>query len=154
MRQVIEADVLEFDMAAGASQRFWIFGCLNFQRSIEHFENPLGAREARLDAVGDVRNLAHLIGELLQEIDEHEQPGAKSQLPFHHQIAAVTEQDNHVDLSQKAHDRLENAEPPEDLFLLIHHRAVGGDKLFDLLLLPAKAFHHLHALNIFRERKY
>ena len=102
-----------------------------------------------MDAVGDVRDLADLVGELVQQVGEHEQSCPQRQLAVDHQIAAVAQQHDHVDLRQKAHRRLEQAELVEDVEFLIADRPVGGGEFFDLLRFAAKAFDDRDALHVF-----
>ena len=40
-----------------------------------------------------------LVGELLQQVGEHEQPFAQPQLALDHQVAAVAQQHGHVQLA-------------------------------------------------------
>ena len=64
-----------------SAQRLRLAWRLDFQRRIEHFEHPLGAGQAGLNAVGDVRDLADLVGKLLQQVGEHKQACAQGNCP-------------------------------------------------------------------------
>ncbi len=107
-----------------------------------------------MDAVGDVRDLPDLVGELVKQVGEHEQTGSESELAVHDEISAVAQEHDHVDLSQKAHCRLEQVELVEDLEFLIADSPVRGGELFDLLRFSSEAFDDRDSLHVFDQREH
>src|SRR5262245_20762848 len=75
-----------------------IGSAVNGNRRIDDFVHPPGATEALLHAVGNVRELCHLAGELLQQASEYNEPTTQSQTVLCDQPTAVGEQDDQVDL--------------------------------------------------------
>ncbi len=105
-----------------------------------------------MNAVGNVRDLADLVGKLLQQIGEDEQSLAQAKLALDDQIAAIAQQDGQIEIGEQAHAGLEQADLVEDRSLVILHGAVGGAELFDLALLPGEAFDDLHAPGVFSHK--
>ena len=80
---VAEGDVLEIGrVPAPGSSGIGCGGTADFQRRVEHFEHALGAGQAGLNAVGDIRDLADLVGELLRAgWRTRTDPSPRAQLP-------------------------------------------------------------------------
>src|SRR5438105_4772319 len=122
--RIAEIDARKFDRAANLRRADWLKWAFDFFGRIEHFEHSLGAVEAGLNRVGDVGDLPHLVGKLIEQIRKHEQAGAERQLTVNDQIPAISQQDHHVELRQAAHYRLEDADSLEDALFLLEHIAI------------------------------
>ncbi len=126
----------------------------DFDRRVEHLEDALSAGQAALNAVGDIRDLANLVGEFIKQVRKDEQARAERQLAVDDQITAVAQEHDHVDLGQKAHQRLKQAQLVEDVEFLIADLPVGRRELGDFLRLAGKALHDRDALHVLDEREH
>ena len=79
---------------------------LHFQGRVENLKHAIGPRQAALDAVGDVRDLSHLVGKLLKQVGKNEQPGPQTQLAARHEVPTIAQQHDHIELREQAHGRL------------------------------------------------
>ncbi len=155
LADVVEVDVLEAHVAPRPWQPHEAvrLGVGDLHRRVEHLEHPPRPGQAGLDAVGDVRNFEHLVGELLEQPREHHQPRTERKFAPDHERAAVSQQHDEIDLAQKTQRRDEGAQPPENPALLIAHLAVGGGELLDFLPFARKSLDHLRALDVLAQTR-
>ena len=146
---VTEADALR----SGRRRGTWraargVGGDLDLDRRVQHLEHAARGGHALLQRVDDGRHPGDLRRELLQQAREHDQL-AERQRVARHQRAAVAEQDRDVERGDERDRRAEAADAPEDLLLLVAHRAVAAAEALQLLRLGAERLgdpNPLHAL--------
>ena len=125
---------------------------MNANRLIQHLENSLSTRQTGLDTVDDICDMSHLIRKFMQKICEDEKPGSQSQFASNHQHAAITNQHEHIGLSQQAHRRLKGRDAKKDRGLQITNIVIGFAKLVGLFRFTGESFDNLDSLQILHER--